>query len=218
MMRMAIDYGPLLVFFLVTFAAPSEWCRTLVAHFTRSLDDLTRVEALLVARVIVATSLFTVATVIAVIYSQVKLRHVSPMLLISAALVLVFGGLTIYFHDPKFIQMKPTFVYAILAAVLGFGLVTGRPLLEGLLGMAYPGLSAAGWRQLTINWAVFFAGLAVANELARALLSFDAWVLFKFPGCTIVTVAFAVANVPMLMRHGLAVDEEEAAAEQLPPE
>lgn len=218
MLRMAIDYGPLLVFFLVNFAVPADWCRLLVARFSTSLDDLTRVEALLVARVIVATALFTLATLIAVVFSQIKLRLVSPMLWISAVLVLLFGGLTIYFHDPRFIQMKPTFVYAILAAVLGFGAITGRPLLEGLLGMAYPGLSAAGWRKLTINWALFFAALAAVNEVARAMLSYDAWVLFKFPGCTIITVAFAVANVPMLMRHGLAIEGEEATAGQLPPE
>ena len=210
MLRMAIDYGPLLVFFLVNFAMPASLCRELVAPFTRSLHGLTRVEALLVARVIVATVLFVIATVAAVAWSKVKLGRVSPMLLISAVLVLVFGGLTIWFHDPKFIQMKPTFVYAILAAVLGFGLVTGRPLLEGLLGMAYPGLSAAGWRQLTFNWTVFFVGIAIANEIARASLSFDQWVLFKFPGCTIATVLFALANVPMMMRHGLTVEDEAA--------
>ena len=124
MLRMAVDYGPLLVFFLVNFAMPGQLCRDLVAPFTRSLDGLARVEALLVARVIVATVLFVIATVAAVIWSRVKLGHGSPMLLISAALVLIFGGLTIWFHDPRFIQMKPTFVYAILAAVLGFGLAT----------------------------------------------------------------------------------------------
>ena len=217
-LRMAIDYGPLLVFFLVNFAVPATLCRELVAPFTRSLDGMARVEALLVARVIVATVLFTLATVAAVVWSRVKLGHVSPMLLISAVLVILFGGLTVWFHDPRFIQMKPTFVYVILAAVLGFGLATGRPLLEQLLGMAYAGLSPLGWRKLTINWAIFFALLAVANEVARAWLSFDQWVLFKFPGCTVATVLFAIANLPMLMRHGLNVEEEAAAAEQLPPE
>ena len=157
MLRMGIDYGPLLVFFLTTFAMPAGLCRALVAPFTHTLDGLTQVEALLIARVIVATVLFVLATIAAVVFSRVRLGHVSPMLLISAALVLVFGGLTVYFHDPRFIQMKPSFVYGILAAVLGFGLATGRPLLEGLLGMAYPGLSPEGWRKLTLNWAVFFA-------------------------------------------------------------
>lgn len=218
MLRMAVDYGPLLVFFLVTFAFPSALAREIVGHFTGSLNNLAKLEALLIAKVIVATVLFVVATIVAVVFSRVRLGHVSPMLLISAVLVLVFGGLTIYFHDPRFIQMKPTFVYGILAAVLGFGLATGRPLLEGLLGMAYPGLSSLGWRKLTLNWAIFFAALGIANEVARHLLSFDHWVLFKFPGCTIVTVAFAMANVPMLMRHGLAVEEDEATAGQLPPE
>lgn len=218
MLRMAVDYGPLLVFFLVTFAFPSALAREIVGQFTGSLNNLAKLEALLIAKVIVATVLFVIATIVAVVFSRVRLGHVSPMLLISAALVLVFGGLTIYFHDPRFIQMKPTFVYGILAAVLGFGLATGRPLLEGLLGMAYPGLSSVGWRKLTLNWAVFFAALGVANEVARHLLSFDQWVLFKFPGCTIVTVAFAMANVPMLMRHGLSVEEEAAAVDQLPPE
>ena len=218
MLRMGIDYGPLLVFFLTTFAMPAGLCRALVAPFTHTLDGLTQVEALLIARVIVATVLFVLATIAAVVFSRVRLGHVSPMLLISAALVLVFGGLTVYFHDPRFIQMKPSFVYGILAAVLGFGLATGRPLLEGLLGMAYPGLSPEGWRKLTLNWAVFFALLVVANETARQLLTFDHWVLFKFPGCTIATVTFAVANVPMLMRHGLSADEPAAAVEHLPPE
>ena len=68
----------------------------------------------------------------------------------------MFGGLTIYFHDQRFIQMKPTFVYAMFAAILAFGLLTGRPLLQPLLGTAYPGLTAEGWRKLTRNWAIFF--------------------------------------------------------------
>lgn len=217
--RLALDYGPLLVFFVVNFLVPANACRALVAGFTHSLDALTRVEALLIARVIVATIAFTAATVLAVIYSWAKLRHVSPMLWITAVLVIVFGGLTVYFHDPRFIQMKPTFVYAVLAAVLGFGLATGRPLLEQLLGTAYPGLTATGWRKLTINWIAFFAALAVANEVARAALSYDAWVLFKFPGCTVVTLAFAFANIPMLLHHGLTLgDDERAATDQLPPE
>ena len=65
---------------------------------------------------------------------------------------------------------------------------------------------------------MFFAGLAILNEIARAALTFDHWVIFKFPGCAIITAGFAVANVPMLMRHGLTLDEKTAAAEQLPPE
>lgn len=217
-LRLALDYGPLLVFVLVNFVVPGEWCRLLVASVTRSLDAMTRIEALLIARVIVATAAFVVATLVAIAWSRVRLGRVSPMLWISGALVVVFGGLTVWFHDPRFIQMKPTFVYAIFAAVLGFGLATGRPLLEQLLGTAYPGLTATGWRKLTIAWTGFFAFLAIANEVARAMLTYDQWVVFKFPGCALATFAFAIANVPMLLRHGLTLDGDAAATGELPPE
>jgi intracellular septation protein len=217
-LRLAIDYLPLLVFFAITFFAPAEPMRQLVAGLTPGLADKPRLEALLIARAIVATAAFVLATVVAMVVSRVKLGTVSPMLWISGVLVVVFGGLTVWFADPKFIQMKPTFVYAILAAVLGFGLATGRPLLQLLLGSAYPGLSERGWRLLTINWTGLFAALAVANEVARAALSYDAWVLFKFPGCALATLAFAFANVPMLLRNGLMLEPDGAAANQLPPE
>ena len=153
--RLAIDYGPLLVFFAITFLAPAEPMRALVASFTRSLDALTRVEALLIARVICATAGFVIATLAAMAVSKAKLGSISPMLWISGVLIVVFGGLTIYFADARFIKMKPTFVYAIFAGVLLFGLATGRPLLQQLLGSAYPGLTArTGWLKLTRNWAI----------------------------------------------------------------
>lgn len=194
--RLALDYGPLLVFLAVNFLAPGP----------------------ALARIVMATIAFMVAMVVAIAVSWWKTQHVSPMLLISGALVLVFGGLTIWFNDQRFIQMKPTFVYAIFAAVLGFGLLTGRPLLQQLLETAYPGLTDEGWRKLSVNWTLFFAALAITNEVARRFLTFDAWLFFKFPGCAIITVLFALANVPMLLKHGLSLGDEEAAAGQLPPE
>lgn len=217
-LRLALDYAPLLVFFAVNFLVPAPLAMRIVAAFSGFLSDMDRVGALVIARVVVATAAFVLATIAAMIVSRVKLGRVSPMLWISGVLVVVFGGLTIYFHDPRFIQMKPTFVYAIFAAVLGFGLATGRPLLAQLLGAVYPGLTETGWRKLTVNWMAFFAALAVANEIARAALSYDGWVVFKFPGCAIATLLFAVANVPMLMRHGLMLEDGEVAADQLPPE
>jgi intracellular septation protein len=223
-LRLAIDYGPLLVFFAITFLAPAEPMRALVSSFTNTLADKTRLEALLIARVICATAGFVIATIAAMAVSKARLGSVSPMLWISGALVVVFGGLTIYFADPRFIKMKPTFVYAIFASVLCFGLVTGRPLLQQLLGSAYPGLTDSGWMKLTRNWAIFFLIMAVANETVwrwtAATMSeeaaFRAWTLYKFPGCVIVTLIFAVVNVPMLMRHGLNVEGD--AVSSVPPE
>jgi intracellular septation protein len=223
-LRLAIDYGPLLVFFAITFVAPAEPMRALVSAFTTTLADLTRLEALLIARVICATAGFVIATIIAMAVSKARLGSISPMLWISGVLVVVFGGLTIYFADPRFIKMKPTFVYAIFAGVLAFGLATGRPLLQQLLGAAYPGLTEAGWKKLTRNWAIFFAIMAVANEIVwrttEASMSeaaaFRAWTLYKFPGCVIITLVFAAANIPMLMRHGLNLEGD--AVTDIPPE
>ena len=191
---MAVDYGPLAVFFAVTFLTPG----------------------LPIVRVVAATTAFIIATIAAMIVSKVKTGHISPMLWLSGALIVVFGGLTIYFHDPRFIQMKPTIVYLTFAGVLAFGLLTGRPLLEGLLGSAYPGLNALGWRKLTRNSAVFFVAMAALNEAVWRVAGWDFWVGFKLWGAIPLTLGFALAQVPMLMRHGLTLAEDTVA--DVPPE
>jgi intracellular septation protein len=216
-LRLAIDYAPLLVFLLITFAAPDGLLIRFVAGATQGLSDMERIKAIVVARVIAATVGFMIATVIAMLVSRIKLGAISPMLWISGVLVLRFGGLTLYFRDPQFIQMKPTFVYAIFAGALFMGLATGRPLLQQLLGTAYPGLSDLGWRKVTLNWALFFVAMAIGNEIARHALDLRWWTLYKFPGCAIITMLFALANVPMMMKHGL-MSEDGAAAGEMPPE
>ncbi|MHA6719557.1 septation protein A [Sphingomonas sp. RS6] len=193
-LRMALDFGPLVLFFAVNSLATGP----------------------ALARALTATVAFMVAMTIALAVSWWKTRHVSPMLWITGLLVLVFGGLTLYFHDQAFIQMKPTFVYAMFAVILGYGLIANKPLLQMLLEQAYPGLSARGWRLLTINWAGFFVAMAVLNEGMRHLLDWDEWVTFKTWGVIPITLIFAVANVPMLLRHGLQLDKPEDAP--LPPE
>ena len=215
-LRMGVEYGPLLVFFAANFLLPAPVAIRLVAQFSSFLSDIDRVGALVIAKVIVATAAFILATAIAMIVSQAKLGRISPMLWISGALVVVFGGLTIYFHDPRFIQMKPTFVYTIFAGVLGVGMLTGRPLLQGLLGSAYPGLTATGWQKLTRNWAIFFVAMACLNEAVWRSTSWNFWVGFKLWGAIPLTLLFAMANIPMLMRHGLSVGEEAIA--EVPPE
>ncbi len=207
-LRMGVEYGPLLVFFAVNFLFPAGLAMRLVASGTGFLSDLDRAGALVIAKVIVATTAFVIATVAAMIVSKTKLSHISPMLWISGAFVVVFGGLTVYFHDPKFIQMKPSFVYGMFAALLGFGLLTGRPLLQGLLGTAYPGLTAEGWRKLTRNWALFFLFMAALNETVWRNTNWDFWVGFKLWGAIPLTLLFAFANIPMLLRHGLSTGDD----------
>lgn len=192
-LSLALDFGPLLVFFLgYKFAGA-----------------------------IMGTAVFMAAIVVAVLVSKWKLGRVSPMLWLSALLVLFFGGLTIYFHDEKFIQIKPTIIYTFFAAMLFAGLMRGKPLLKYLLQAAYDGLSEEGWRKLSRNWAFFFVGMAIANEAMRALLSFDTWLAVKVWGVTIVSMLFAAANIPMLTRHGLNIGEKldsDEIGETTPPQ
>lgn len=178
----ALDYGPLVVFFI----------------------------AYKISGVIVGTGAFMIAIAAAVIISKVKLKRVSPMMWISAVLVIVFGGLTIYLRDERFIQIKPTIVYAILSGMLFIGLMRGKPLLKYVLEHGYDGLSDTGWMLLSRNWAWFFAAMALVNEGLRYGLTFDTWLTVKVWGITLLSVVFAAANIPMLMRHGLG-DEGVAA-------
>jgi intracellular septation protein len=153
------------------------------------------------------TGLFMAAIAAAVVISKWRLGRISPMMWISSILVIVFGGLTIWLHDPKFIQIKPTMIYGVIAGMLFFGLARGQPLLKYVLEHGYDGLSDRGWLLLSRNWAWFFLGMAVLNEGLRAYLSFDAWLTIKVWGITILSFLFAAANMPMLMRHGLGKDE-----------
>lgn len=175
---MALDFGPLLIFFLAT---------KFIGIFA-------------------GTGAFMVAIAVAVLVSKVKLGKVSPMLWLSAILVFFFGSLTLYFHDERFIQIKPTLIYTFFALMLLVGWARGRPLLKYLLQAAYQGLSETGWLKLSRNWGLYFAALAVVNEVTRATMSYDAWLTLKVWGVTLASLAFALANVPMLMRHGLALD------------
>jgi intracellular septation protein len=189
---MAVDFGPLAVFFIVNTLAGGPK----------------------LAKVLMATTAFMVATAVAMILSRVKAGRISPMLWISGALVLFFGGLTLWFRDDTFIKMKPTIVYLMFAAVLAYGLATGRPLLKLLLESAYPGLSELGWRKLTVNWTLFFLFMAALNEAVWRTQSWDFWVGFKLWGAVPLTLLFAILNIPMLLKHGLS-EKKDAP---LPPE
>ena len=190
LLNFLLDFGPLLLFFAAyRFAGPTE--NPVTAAIT-------------------ATLVFMVAITIALIVSKWKIGRISPMMGLSAVLILGFGALTIYFRDPQFIQIKPTLIYAFFAIMLAGGLLRGKPLLKLLLEYAYDGLSDEGWRKLSRNWAIFFAFLAIANEILRnpAWFDFNTWLTLKVWGVTALTLVFAIANVPMLMRHGLKIDQE----------
>ncbi len=190
-----LDYGPLLVFFIAYKLAGSGLQGSLVA-----------------------TLAFMAAVLISIIVGLTVVKRVSPMVWISTVLILGFGAITLYLRDPKFIQMKPTFIYIGFAALLGGGLLRGKPLLKWLFGPVFPGLTQEGWLKLSRNWALFFLALAVANEIMRATLTFDTWLTVKVWGVTVVSLLFAIANMPMLLKHGLDPERKDDAIKETPVE
>jgi len=187
--RLALDLGPLLVFFAAYY-------------FTGK-------------NVFIATGIFMAATAVAMLVSVMKTGKVSAMLLFSGVMVLGFGGLTIWLHDESFIKIKPTLYYLMVSGILFFGLWTKRPTLKLVLGHAYPGLTERGWTLLSRNWAIFFLVLAASNELVWRTMSTEFWLGYKLWGALPATILFAIANLPMLNRHGLSLDKAEP---EMPPQ
>ena len=161
--------------------------------------------------VIVGTAAFMVAIIVSMAVSKWRFGKISPLLWISGIMVIIFGSLTIWFADKRFIQFKPTIYYVTLAGLLFFGQATRRPMLKLVLEQAYPGLDERGWWLLSRNWGWFFVAMAVGNEIVRHLLSFDAWLLYKLWGVMPMTVIFAASQIPMLLRHGLSEDAKTVA-------
>ena len=199
--NLAVDYGPLLVFFIAY-------------RWSKPEDGGGIGEVLAVTK---STLAFMVATVIALIVSKWRLGKIAPMLWLSSLLIVGFGSLTIWLNDPFYIQVKPTVIYLFFAAVLFGGLLRGKAMLKYLLQSAFEGLGDEGWRKLSRNWAVWFVALAVANEILRQVLSFDGWLQAKLWGVSIASFLFTFAQIPMLLRHGLG-EEEKVEVETHPPQ
>lgn len=187
-LKLLIDLGPLLVY-LIAFG--------------------------ITKNVILSTGIFMGATFAAIVGSWLTSGRVSAMLWFSGAMVLVFGGLTVWLHDATFIKMKPTVYYLMVTGILTFGLMTDRPMLKMVLGHAYPGLTDIGWAKLTRNWAIFFLAMAIANEAVWRSTSMSFWLGYKLWGAMPATLLFALANLPMLTKHGLNAKADDAA---LPPQ
>lgn len=201
-LNVLVDYGPLLVFFLAyKYHAPEE------------AGDM----AGEILAVIYGTGAFIISAIAALIASKLLLGKVSPMLMLSTALIVGFGALTIYFQDERFIQWKPTIVYVIFAVVLLAGYARGKSLLKVLLEAAFDGLSDEGWLKLSRNWGVFFIALAVLNTALIYTVSFESWLAAKLWLFLPLTFLFTFTQVPMLMRHGLDVGEQEEVVEDAPP-
>jgi intracellular septation protein len=122
------------------------------------------------------------------------------MPVVTAVLVVVFGGLTFWLDDPRFIKIKPTIINLLFAGVLIGGLITRRPLLKMLFGEAF-NLTEEGWRKLSVRWTLFFLVLAALNEVVWRNFSEAAWVNFKVFGILPLTLVFAMAQIGLIKRH-----------------
>lgn len=179
-LRPTIEYGPLGVF--------------LIAYYKFDL--------------IGATGAFMVATLVALATSYIVERRVPIVLVVTAVIVMVFGGLTLIFDDDRFIKMKPTIVQALFAVVLLGGLAVGRPLLKPLLSAAWQ-LTDQGWRSLTLRFGLFFAVMAVINEIVWRTQSTDFWVNYKIFGALGITFAFMACQAPLINRHQIDLGKTE---------
>ena len=208
-LNLLVDYGPVLVFFLVyRQLSPSG-----DAH-----DSVGEVLA-----VVKSTGAFMVAAVIALLVSRWKLGHISPMLGLSTLLIVGFGGLTILLRDPFFIQIKPTAIYLLFAVILLVGVWRGKALLKVLLEAAFEGLDERGWLKLSRNWGLFFIFLAVLNEVLRHFYNvqngnFGTWISLKLWVFMPLSFLFTFAQLPMLLRHGLLQEAEEEVITDPPHE
>lgn len=189
LLKLALELGPLLVFFFANARGES-----LIERFP--------VLGQIGEPIFLATALFMVATVIALAVSWSMTRTLPMMPLISGIVVMVFGALTLWLHNDTFIKMKPTIVNTLFGVILLGGLVFGKSLLGYVFDSAFK-LDAEGWRKLTFRWGLFFVFLAIVNEVVWRNFSTDAWVSFKVWGIMPITIVFTLSQMPLIQKHTL---------------
>lgn len=133
--------------------------------------------------------------------------HLSRMQVVTAVLIVVFGGLSVWFNDPKFFKMKPTIIYLLFAGVLVAGLLRGQSWLQYVMDGVMP-LTNEGWIILTRRLAAFFFGLAVLNELVWRMMSEESWVYFKTFGLTAAIFLFFMAQGRLFRDHSTQTDDD----------
>jgi len=172
LLKLTLDIGPLVLF----FAANSRF------------------------GIFIATGAFMIAVVTALLTAYAMTRRWPIMPVVTAIVVVVFGGLTLALHDETFIKLKPTIIYVLFGGILLGGYILEKPFLAILFDAMFH-LTPEGWRKLTLRWALFFLALAVLNEAIWRTQSTDFWVNFKLFGFMPITLLFAAMQYPLLMRH-----------------
>ena len=172
--RNFVDYSPLVVFLIAYFATG------------RNIAD--------------ATWGLVAGSAVALAVGFAVERRIAPLPLVAGGAALVFGGLSLIFHDPRILKIKPTVMNGLFGIALLGGLAMGKNPIKLLLGDAFE-MPQQTWRQLTINYALLFFGLAILNEIVWRTQPEATWVIFRFPGMMILTFVFSLAHTPLLMKH-----------------
>jgi len=172
LLKLALELGPLGIFFLANQRA---------GIFT-------------------ATGIFIAATLVSLAIHYALVRKLPIMPLVSGVVVVAFGGLTLFLQDELFIKLKPTIVNTLFGLTLLGGLYFRKPLLAIVLDSMFD-LTDEGWRKLTFRWAIFFFVLAALNEIVWRTQTTDFWVSFKVFGIMPLTLAFALAQTPLILKH-----------------
>ena len=173
-LRPVVEYGPIAAFFIAYYMA-----------------DL-----------FAATTSVMIATALALALSYIVERRIPMMPLITAGIIGVFGGLTLWLQDETFIKMKPTIIQAILGTVLLSGLLAKRLFLKSIMGAAWR-ITDEGWRALTVRFALFFFLMGALNEVVWRTQSTDVWVNFKVFGLTGLIMGFILTQLPLLKRYAI---------------
>jgi intracellular septation protein len=189
--QIAVDFGPVGLF-MVTYN---------LVH--RSNPD---------QAIFIATGVFMAATLAALLYAVLVQKRVPPMLIVTAAVVGVFGGLTIYFHNPVFIKIKPTIVNLLFAGAIFGGLLFKQNVWKILFESAFT-LPDRIWTILAVRWGLFYIFLAALNEVIWRNFSEAFWTNFKVLGVIPITFLFVLANIPITMKY-MPKDEDDAPAKE----
>ena len=174
--KIIIDIGPLAIFFI---------------FYTRGEEGAKLQSAILP---------LMIATIVAILFSYILEKKIPIMPTFGAFIILVFGGLTIYFDNEVFFKMKPTIINLLFAIILYGGMLIKKPLLKILLGAALK-LEDQGWRILTYRWIGFFIALAILNEIVWRTQSTDIWVNFKVFGILPITFIFTITQFPLIKKY-----------------
>jgi intracellular septation protein len=194
-LKLGLEIGPLLLFFLAN--ARGEQAAAMWPAI-----------ASLGGPIFFATAVFILATLASLAVSYALTRRLPLMPFVTAIVVVVFGGMTLWLQDERFIKVKPTIIYVLFGSVLLGGLAFGKPLLGYVFDAVFK-LTDEGWRKLTLRWALFFFALAVLNEVVWRSVSTDLWVNFKVFAILPITLVFAMLQMPLINRYTLAEEKAE---------